>query len=177
MSSSKYLSSSALASSNACAYSIFLQSHPFKLAMNCTQVHSTCSPHIPYDALHLGCVSCVSIRNAHLWRATQRILYAGGQQSVWYLPEVLCQRAINRFKGHPPSPNSPTNPRPTCNHLHMGAPLRWRARWKGDGQSAMMLCLDEKSQRGESLCSFAAGDGAFISSSEFQELVQHTVGR
>lgn len=90
-----------------------LQSHLFTLTINCTQAHSTCSPQRPYDALHLGCVSCASIRNAYLWRATQRILCAGGQRSVWYLPEVLCQRAINRFKGHLPSPNPKHSHQPT----------------------------------------------------------------
>ena len=77
----------------------------------CLQWIPNISPHLSWSALrrtqqaplkdHMmsfiwAAFPCVSVRRAHLC--------AGGQQSVWYLPEVLCQRAINRFKGHPPSP-------------------------------------------------------------------------
>lgn len=80
------------------------------------------STHLPWTALRrtqhaslkdhmmsffLGWVSCV-------------YLCGGGQQSVWYLPEVLCQSTINRFKGHPPSPKHPTHP-PTYDPFHTWA--------------------------------------------------------
>lgn len=74
-----------------------------------------------------GCVSCLPVRNALLWRATPLIFCAGGQRSVRYLPEVLCQRAINRLKGHP---NPPPNPalrhshRPPARYSQLGTPLR-----------------------------------------------------
>lgn len=54
--------------------------------------------------------SCLFLRNAHLWRATQRILCMAAQQTMWYLPKVFCQGAIIRFKGHPPSHNPETLP-------------------------------------------------------------------
>lgn len=68
-----------------------------------------------------GCVSCLPRRNALLWRTTPLIFCAGGQRSVWYLPEVLCQSAINRFRGHPtplaaPPCGTPTDLWPTTGH-------------------------------------------------------------
>lgn len=125
------------------------------------------------------CFLYMSIRNAHLWRATQRILGAGGQRSVWYLPEVLCQGTINRFKGHPltPNPQHSHQPTPKCDcttwtHLSVGMPSE-----KARG-SQPWYSLDEKSPAWrEALCSFPTGDRAFIAFSEFQEAVQPTAGR
>lgn len=57
--------------------------------------------------------------------ASWMMLCTGGHQCVWSLPAVLCQRAINRSEGHPPSPparNTPTKLWPTRNCPHMGAP-------------------------------------------------------
>lgn len=78
------------------------------------------------------CFLCVR-KECHLWRATQLIFCAGGQQSVWYLPQVLCQRAINRFKGSSSIPQPPTLPPTYTAHLQLGALLHCCAHWKGNG--------------------------------------------
>lgn len=83
----------------------------------CNEMHSGAlnllSSHTVWCPSSGLCILCVRKECLNLWRATQRILYAGGQQSVWYLPEVLCQKAINRFMGHPPSPNPQQSHQPT----------------------------------------------------------------
>lgn len=81
---------------------------------------------------------------------------------------------------HPPTPRTlPPTYAPfatihTWVHLSVGVPGE-----KGNGQSAMMLCLDEKKLsvgEGRHAHSLQA-TGAFISSSEFQEAVQYTMER
>lgn len=66
-------------------------------------------------------VSCLPIRTNS--GASWMMPCAGGQQCVWYHPEVLCQRAINRSEGHPLTPpppsHSPGRSHSTTPHLQL----------------------------------------------------------
>lgn len=57
-----------------------------------------------------GLCYCVFSMDVRLWRVTPTILCGEDQQSMWYLPKACCQKAINRFKGHPPAPQLQTLP-------------------------------------------------------------------
>lgn len=109
---------------------------------NWTVSCSSHSPSRPYVVLHLGLCFLFAQKECPSLEDHTLIFCAGGQRSVWYLPEVLCQSAINRLKGHPhPSCN------PALRHSHRppaysqpGTPLRCCAWWKCNEHSAMTLC-------------------------------------
>lgn len=132
--------------------------------------HSACSPWRPYDVLHLNCFFCACKESPSPKSHSEVSLCRRSAERVISL-KALCQGAINRFKGHPPAPNSPTHLHPFCNCPQMGAPLL-ACQVKRDAQPAMMLCLDEKTPTWwETLCLFFTGDKAFISSLKFQDTV------